>query len=201
MRKTIAAAFSAAFISSGVLHAEETSGLIFVMRHTDKAATPAEQAASPAGFDRDCNPKDGLSPAGVDRASAAAAELSTVLFAEAYSSDMCRTAHVAYIVSGDPAPEVVSDPNDDAAGFFAAMADRATAAGGKGGNILVVLHSNWIAPLFDGVHAEVTAPSWAAPQCYGDVRAFRVENGRWVYAASYQTAVSYIEYGECVDGG
>lgn len=200
MKRLIAAAVSAAFISPGILHAEE-AGLIFVMRHTDKAGKPAEQALPPEGFSRACDPKDGLSEAGADRARAAASELAEVRFAGAYSSDMCRTAHVAYIVSGGSAPEVIGDPNDDPASFFAVMAAKADAASENGENILVVLHSNWIAPLFDGAHAQVRAPSWAAPQCYGDVRAFRVENGRWVYAASYQSAVSYVEYGECVDGG
>lgn len=176
---------------------EPPTGRVFVMRHTDKAATDADAAPAPAGFAGLCSMRGGgLSAAGASRARKMAEALAPVAFAVAFSSEACRTAHAAHIVSRGLQPTAIGDPAAAPDAFLARIDEAA-----RQGDVLVVLHSNWIAPLFDGRISAIDAPSWAAPQCYGDIRVFGVKDGRWTYLASEQRAVSYLQYGECENGG
>lgn len=194
------AAFAAAIPAAGCAPEPADAAaepVIYVMRHVDKASG-ADPRAADAAFHRaaDCTLDTGLSVTGAARAEAVRKELAGITFAAAYSSEYCRTAYTAKLVSGlDPA-ESLTNPEADPEAFARWAAEAAAEAGGP---ILLVMHSNWIAPVFIGNEA-VTAPSWAAPQCYGDVRAFAVDGGRWSYLRSYRSAVSWLEYGECEAG-
>lgn len=189
----VLAAPVAAFPAAG----EQAPGRLYVMRHTDKAASDADAAPAPAGFEGLCSMRGGgLSAAGAERAGKMAAALGGVSFAAAFSSEACRTAHAAHIVSRGLQPAAIGDPAATPEAFLARINDAA-----RHGDVLVVLHSNWIAPLFDGRISTIEAPSWAAPQCYGDIRVFGLMDGRWTYLASEQRAVTYLQYGECENGG
>ncbi|MEL7490385.1 MAG: histidine phosphatase family protein [Pseudomonadota bacterium] len=182
----------------GASASRDAAPVIYIMRHTDKAASPETRAAAPAGYDpAECEMRTGLSAAGAARAGAVAEALSDIDFAASYSSAYCRTAHAAHIVSGLAPSTSLTDPDAGRAAFIAGMTEEARQAGGP---ILLVMHSNWIGALFSGDAPEIDAPSWAAPQCYGDVRAFRLDGERWVYAGGDHGAVTDRQYYECENG-
>lgn len=171
---------------------------IYLMRHVDKAASPEERAPAPEGYDpAECAMRTGLSAPGAARAEKVASALSGVAFAASYSSPLCRTAHTAHIVTGLPPSTTLTDPDADRAAFLDSMAEEARQAGGP---ILLVMHSNWIGALFADGSDQIDAPSWAAPQCYGDVRRFRLEGDRWVYAGSEASAVTDLNFYTCENG-
>jgi len=177
---------------------KEDAPLIYVMRHVDKAASEEARVPAPAGYDpAECEMDTGLSRAGVDRAAKVANDLAEVKFVASYSSNLCRTAHTAHIASGLSPSTSLTDPNEDRAAFIAGMTEEARQAGGP---ILLVMHSNWIGALFSEESELIAAPSWAAPQCYGDVRAFRLDDERWIYVGSHFKSVTDLKYFTCEDG-
>lgn len=172
--------------------------LIYIMRHVDKAAGPENRSPLPAGYDPDaCVMDTGLNPQGVARAEAVRDELRDVAFAASFSSPYCRTAHTAMIVTGIAPTTTLADPANNRAAFMESVAAAAKSAKGP---VLLVMHSNWMGALFAGHDASIDAPSWAAPQCYGDVRAFRIDGARWTYAGSFRTAITDRPYFECENG-
>lgn len=168
--RSISLGVFSAIMLSGAAYAAD--GKIYIMRHVDKIGV---KATTPDDVKAVCN-GSGLTTTGVSRATKVANEVSAATFQASYSSTACRTAYTAKIVSGLVPTPSLYNPSGRVAAFVKMAIDLRDKAGG---DILLVLHSNWIEALFDG-SAHSGGKTWPANQCYGEVRSFSVASGKWV---------------------
>ncbi len=203
--------------------ASQQGGLIFVMRHTDKAAHGAVRSRHhPAGFDgATCMLERGLTVEGERRALAVGRDFADrspeIGFASTASSTLCRTAHTAFLAAnkiapvtaykiknGAPYEEIDESEIKTAAQFRSDISKMAISAGASKKNVMVAIHSNWIEALFDeeaDVRAKVGtsgAEPWPADQCYGEVRIYKPVGDSWVQIGRHTEHATYANGRECL---